>query len=74
VFSLHALSFALANIMMNPILITWDGAIQEVLNFDVITFQVTEADVHTTAPTLFCQLPLHQSCTNTVVPKDVVYY
>jgi hypothetical protein len=74
VFSLHAPSFALANIMMNPNLITWDGATQEVLTFEVIMFQVTGVDVHMTTPMLFCQLPLHQSCTNTMVPNGAVYY
>jgi len=71
---MHALSFALGYVMMNPTLITCDHTIQEILTYDVITFQVTEADVHMPAPMLFCQLPGHLFCTNVGVCKAVVHY
>jgi len=71
---MHALSFALRYVMMNPTLITYDHTIQEVLTFDVIIFQVTGADVHMKAPMLFCQLPGHLFCANVAVCKAVVHY
>jgi hypothetical protein len=64
---MHALSFALEYVMMNPTLITCDHTIHEVLTLDVITFQVTGADVHIQAAMLFCQLPGHLFCTNVTV-------
>lgn len=71
---MHALSFAVGYVMMDPTLITCDPTIQELLTFDVVTFQVTGADVHMQAPMLFCQLPGHLFCTNVAVYKAVVHY
>ena len=71
---MHALSFALGYVMMNPTLIACDHTIQEVLAFDVITLQVTGADVHMQAPMLFRQLPEHLFCKNVAVCKAVVHY
>ena len=74
VLSMHALSFALGYVMMNPTLITCDHTIQEALTFDVIIFQVTGANVHMQASMLFCQLSGHPFCTNVAVCKAVVHY
>jgi len=60
--------------MMNRGLIYYNDAIQEVLSFIVITFQVKGADVLMSMLLLFCQLPQHQPCTNLMDPKAVIHY
>jgi len=58
--------------MMNRGLIYYNGAVQKVLSFIVITFQVKTADVHMAMLLLFYKLPGHQPCTNLVDPEAVI--
>jgi len=60
--------------MMNHGQTYYNDAIQKVLSFIVITFQVTGADVHMAMLLLLCQLPEHQPRTNHVDPKSVTHY
>ena len=70
-FPLHAKSSALGFIMTNRGLIYYNDAVQKVLSFIVITFEVKRADVHMAMLLLFYRLPGHQPCTNLVDPEAV---
>ena len=70
---LHALPFGFWFIMMNPVFIPSDDAIQEVIAFTIVLLQKTGADVLAVALMLFCQMSGHPPCSNFVEPKNVMH-
>jgi hypothetical protein len=72
VFPLHALMFACRFIVMHPLFMTCDKALQENLSFFTVSLQKLHAYFHMCPFVPMCLLLLHPPCTNFVIPKVLV--
>lgn len=70
--ALHAPSFALRFVMINPGLILYDDMTKALLCCDTVSLVGLDACIIVLM--FFCQFPRHPACTNLEEPKAIVHY
>ena len=70
--ALHAPSFALRFVIMNPHLILYDNMTKDFLCCDNVS--LTGLDACVIVLMFFCQFPSHPACTNLEEPKAIIHY